>query len=126
MQPHITVAHKKSARAREANDIAEWTRLEEPIVLTGTVEYFTKLQVKRRGKVTLMEIPSEFVGKIIGKKGATIQLLQQQSGARIDLEDDDTPRGTRMVWLSGSSISRQRCAEEIQKIVWKAVVLSSE
>lgn len=85
-----------------------------------------QLQMKTRGEMTVVEIPSERVGLVIGPKGSTIKRLMSDSGARIDLDDGDTPQGTRLVRLTGTPISRQRCAEEIQKIVWKAVIVSVE
>lgn len=41
-------------------------------------------------RLTTIKINPEFIGKIIGKGGETIQLMTEESGCQIDIEDDGT------------------------------------
>ena len=45
----------------------------------------------------IMQIPSDCVGMIIGRQGATIQLLQSQSGCRIQMQKDSDATPGSMV-----------------------------
>ena len=80
-------------------------------------------------KETVM-IPNDCVGIVIGKGGAQIQLLQQQSGARIQMQKDaDAPPGAteRAVHLLGSAQAVAAARELLrQKVEEQALRKSGE
>merc|ERR1712153_205305 len=54
------------------------------------------------GSTTMtMQVPDSLVGAIVGKGGATIQLMQQQAGCKIGVSQRDGSGNPRTVTISG-------------------------
>ena len=51
----------------------------------------------------VVDVPNDMVGRIIGREGATVRIIQNLSGARMDIPQDSEP-GTNMrkITLVGS------------------------
>ena len=54
---------------------------------------------------TEMEVPSRKIGFVIGRGGETIRNIQNQSGARVSVSQDQRTGPTRVVVISGSADS---------------------
>ena len=72
-----------------------------------------------------MELRGSDVGRLIGRRGATIQRLKADTRAVIELEEEDNAKGNRVVRLKGTYEAREACVREIRKICWNAVVVFS-
>jgi len=67
------------------------------------------------GETLTMEVPSNQVGRIIGKGGSRIRELQDQSGCRINI--DKNSRGdTTTVELTGDPEVQQRAKQMIEEV----------
>lgn len=64
---------------------------------------------------TLIKVPSKFVGRIIGRGGSTINGLQSESGARINVTKD-TDGDETVIRLSGSDDAVARAEELIRDL----------
>ncbi|XP_022172304.1 probable ATP-dependent RNA helicase DDX43 [Myzus persicae] len=69
---------------------------------------------------TLLVIESAMAGLVIGRGGATIKSIQQDSGAMVKLTNGDT-EDTRNVKIIGSEDSQRLASDMIEKIVGKLV-----
>ena len=65
----------------------------------------------------IMDVPKSVVGKIIGRGGENINIIQRKSGARTQI-DQSVPEGTPCkVHMTGSPQSIQMCMQMIQQIM---------
>ena len=62
------------------------------------------------------QIPKAVVGRIIGRGGANIRELQDNSGARVDLDDTNDPQFS-LVTLHGTAAAMALAREEINSMV---------
>eukprot|EP01034_Spumella_vulgaris_P030353 gene30353-37555_t len=67
-----------------------------------------------------MDVPKSIVGKIIGRGGETIGMIQRKSGARVQVEQN-VPEGTPCkIMMSGSPQALQAATTLIQEIIMSA------
>ncbi|CAG0885174.1 unnamed protein product [Darwinula stevensoni] len=66
-----------------------------------------------------IEVPSYAIGRIIGKKGAKIRELEEESGARIKVEEEENS-GQKVVKLHGDADALSKAKMLIQDIVSSA------
>ncbi|KAH3668811.1 hypothetical protein OGAPHI_002566 [Ogataea philodendri] len=57
--------------------------------------------------------PGEFVGALIGKKGARIQEVRRTSGCTINIETEDNEQGQREFTLTGTALSVDRALSSL-------------
>jgi predicted RNA-binding protein Jag len=69
-------------------------------------------------EVKIMKVPGNTVGLIIGRAGATIEMLQSQTGCNIQVAGNDTEiNGIRDVTLKGSADQVKHAEAEVLKLV---------
>jgi far upstream element-binding protein len=68
-----------------------------------------KVMHQKGAMSSCVKLSSESVGKIIGRKGATIQQIQQQSGAHIDIQKDREPGKPVTVTITGTTEQLALC-----------------
>lgn len=91
------------------------------IQLSGTTECVARanelivdwIAAAAEGVEEIMNVPSELMGKIIGKGGQTVNTLQDDSGARISVDKDDNTK----VHLRGSSECVDRARQLIEELL---------
>ncbi|XP_019328118.1 PREDICTED: tudor and KH domain-containing protein [Aptenodytes forsteri] len=88
--------------------------LEERLTFVGDEE----LEIK-------MRVPRAAVKSIIGRKGATIRKLSQETGARIDVEGEDEGEETALL-ISGSPGQVCRAKAAVHQIVTESVPVSEQ
>ncbi|XP_015135505.2 LOW QUALITY PROTEIN: tudor and KH domain-containing protein isoform X1 [Gallus gallus] len=72
-----------------------------------------------------LRVPRAAVRAIIGRKGTTIRRLQQETGARIDLEgEDDGEERLLLIWGSPSQVCRAKAA--VHQIVVESTPVSEQ
>ena len=83
---------------------------------TGKRDYSQRIDdaVKEGGGVLRMTIARHLVGRVIGKRGATIKELRERSGAVIEVAKDDDGVGT--VTISGSAIAVNSARVQIEEL----------
>ncbi|KAL4236271.1 putative ATP-dependent RNA helicase ddx43 [Mactra antiquata] len=64
-----------------------------------------------------MQVPSNIVGKIIGKGGSKIRELQEESGARIHVKRDSDNYGETTVELVGSEETKNKAKQLINDLI---------
>lgn len=62
-------------------------------------------------------MPNDCVGLIIGKGGETIRLLQNESGARIQVAKKESGQGMRNVYVEGSADKFEKAKQLIEDII---------
>ncbi|KAK1190036.1 TDRKH protein, partial [Pygoscelis papua] len=72
-----------------------------------------------------MRVPRAAVKSIIGRKGATIKKLSQETGARIDMEGEDEGEETALL-ISGSPGQVCRAKAAVHQIVTESVPVSEQ
>lgn len=72
-------------------------------------------------QTTIIQVPNEHVGRVIGKGGASIKEIQQQSGAHVDIPGD-TGSATRDLSITGDMQQIKICAALIQQKLATAAV----
>lgn len=70
-----------------------------------------------RGQAMRMEVPNNYVGRIIGRGGSRIRDLQDESGARINIMKNEATSDSTPVELQGSEDSQYRAKELIEGIL---------
>jgi far upstream element-binding protein len=71
----------------------------------------------------VLEIPNRHVGGLIGKGGETVQMLQQRTGANIQITKDseaDPNSTTRSVALMGTQVQVDECRRLVMELIEKA------
>ena len=83
---------------------------------TGKRDYSQRIDEAARegGGVVRLSIERHLVGRIIGKRGATIKQLRERSGATIEVAKDDNGVGT--VTISGVPAAVRAAREEISEL----------
>merc|ERR1712194_51669 len=66
-----------------------------------------------------VEVPSQQLGRIIGKQGATIKQLQEDSGAKVDVDKGERGDATQTVKLRGEQEAVDMARELINDIIEK-------
>lgn len=69
---------------------------------------------------TAMVVDEEMIGKIIGRGGEVVKLLQRDSGARIDVAKGVDQSGKRNVFISGSQASIDKAKQMIEDVLKQA------
>jgi len=83
---------------------------------TGKRDYSQRIDetAKDGGGVLRMTIARHLVGRVIGKRGATIKHLRERSGAVIEVAKDENGVGT--VTISGAPAAVSAAREEIEEL----------
>ena len=66
------------------------------------------------GSVLRLTVPRHLVGRVIGKRGATIKKLRERSNALIEIAKDE--HGVGVVSLSGSPTAVREAREQIEEL----------
>jgi far upstream element-binding protein len=56
-----------------------------------------------------MHVPGEHTGRIIGRQGATIRVIQELSGAHVDIERENDVTGRRLMRITGTREQIEAC-----------------
>lgn len=75
-----------------------------------------------------VKIPRSVVGAIIGKSGANIKKIEQDSGARVNLKDEDEGGGDeeRIVLIQGEREKARRAEILVKKIIAEQPIIRTE
>eukprot|EP00435_Cladocopium_sp_Y103_P005493 s2758_g1.t2 len=76
-----------------------------------------KAAAKTETQVATVNIPAATVGLVIGKGGATVKWMSQESGAQIQVVDGNTP-GLANLKIEGSKAQIQHAKQLIQEVVY--------
>ena len=74
----------------------------------------------RRAPRDSAQVPRQAVGRVIGKKGATIQAIERESGARVKVVDGDAGSDAAEIRVQGDDEARARATEAVLEIVSRA------
>lgn len=92
-----------------------------------------EIEEKRRvttSRQTIIElsVPAKAVGAVIGRQGANIKKIQEETGARVNFQDDKTTKQDqdRMVVIRGNTESAQNAELLIRKIIADMPVIITE
>jgi polyribonucleotide nucleotidyltransferase len=96
----------------EALEMARIARLHILEVMDGTIAEHREELSPHAPRITTMEVNPEKLGGIIGPKGKTIRAIQDETGAKIDIEDSGI---VKIAAVSGEAAARAR--EMIEAIV---------
>ena len=96
----------------EALEMARVARLHILEVMDGTIAEHREELSPHAPRITTMEVNPEKLGEIIGPKGKTIRAIQDETGAKIDIEDSGV---VKIAAVSGEAAARAR--EMIEAIV---------
>ncbi|KAJ8298883.1 hypothetical protein KUTeg_022943 [Tegillarca granosa] len=92
-------------------------------------------EIEEKRKVTTsrqtiieLSVPAKAVGAVIGRQGANIKKIQEESGARVNFQDDKTTNQDqdRMVVIRGNTESAQNAELLIRKIIADMPVIITE
>ena len=75
-----------------------------------------------------VKIPRSVVGAIIGKSGANIKKIEKDSGARVNLKDEDEGGGNeeRIVLIQGEREKARRAEILVKKIIAEQPIIRTE
>lgn len=81
-----------------------------------------------RQTIIELSVPAKAVGAVIGRQGANIKKIQEESGARVNFQDDKTTNQDqdRMVVIRGNTESAQNAELLIRKIIADMPVIITE
>jgi len=74
----------------EALERARTARLELLTIMNETISESRAELSEYAPKMTIIKIDPEFIGKIIGPGGAVVKGIQEQTGAKVEIEEDGT------------------------------------
>eukprot|EP00301_Raphidiophrys_heterophryoidea_P006256 c12540_g1_i1.p1 GENE.c12540_g1_i1~~c12540_g1_i1.p1 ORF type:complete len:294 (-),score=83.12 c12540_g1_i1:154-1005(-) len=78
-------------------------------------------------KCTLVvDVHTSVVGKVIGRGGETIKMLQQMSGARVLINQNFPPDQPRKVEISGSKTQVETASKLLQEVLTDTVVIKMD
>ena len=71
----------------------------------------------------MLEVPNEDVGQVIGKKGSTIQLVQQQTAANIQVPLPPPPPALTLPPAAARPHSAPPCLSPVSRAPWAASLM---
>jgi polyribonucleotide nucleotidyltransferase len=117
LQMDIKIKGLTSAVMAEALDQARTARLQVLDVIDRAMPRPRAELKPHAPRMTVIKVDPEKIGAIIGPGGKVIRGIQEETGARIDIEDDGT------VFVSAvDGTSAQKAVERIQALVEEAVI----
>ena len=73
--------------------------------------------VRKSKKVTKMSVPSNAIGRVIGRGGSNINAIQELSGAHIEVEKQSKGQGDRTILIKGSADATRLANQWISAII---------
>ena len=73
--------------------------------------------VRKSKKVTKMSVPSNAIGRVIGRGGSNIKAIQELSGAHIEVQKQSKGQGDRTILIKGSADATRLANQWISAII---------